>query len=95
MWADSMEVKTVILNDLGRLAALNRVAPYEVIKGVIIDTETWTPENGRMTASRKLCRYASSLSLSLSCFLSLAHTTTTHALMHTHTTTLIFFAGLC
>jgi long-subunit acyl-CoA synthetase (AMP-forming) len=41
-----------------QIAVAHQLAPYELILGILIDLETWTPQNGRMTASVKLCRPA-------------------------------------
>ncbi|EFC37790.1 predicted protein [Naegleria gruberi] len=48
----------VIQDDLNKCAREAKLESYEIPKGFIIEMEIFTPENGKMTASYKLCRPA-------------------------------------
>lgn len=53
---ESEKAKERILESLRKIAVAQQFAPYEIIQGIRIELEPWTPQNGRMTASNKLCR---------------------------------------
>ncbi|KAG2392176.1 hypothetical protein C9374_012428 [Naegleria lovaniensis] len=48
----------IIQDDINKVAREAKIESYEIPKAFIIELEKFTPENGKMTASDKLCRPA-------------------------------------
>ncbi|PKY09192.1 acyl-CoA synthetase [Aspergillus campestris IBT 28561] len=53
---DNPKIRSLVLAELQKAGRQGRLAAFEIIEGVVLDRDEWTPQNGMVTAAQKVQR---------------------------------------
>ena len=53
---DMPDITALYLREFARIAAENDFNPHQVVRGVLLDAHDWSPDNGLLTPTGKLCK---------------------------------------